>query len=112
MAGRSGPSRNNETVNARRADGLRSERAETRSKSKKDSDDEAETRTISGKRFRRQGNSWIDTAYDSSRGTTNVSRGSEQFRALVADEPGIRTIAEKLNGVVIVVWNGKAYRIQ
>jgi hypothetical protein len=89
-----------------------SERAEPRAKSKKDSDDEVETRTVSGKRFTRQGNAWIDSAYDSSRRTINVARGSEQFRALVADEPGIRTIAEKLNGAVIVVWNGRAYRIQ
>ena len=112
-AGRHGPSRSNATVNgSKRADGLMTERVETRAKSKKDSDDEVETRTVSGKRFRRQGSAWIDTAYDSSRGTINVSRGSEQFRALVADEPGIRTIAEKLNGVVIVVWNGRAYRIQ
>lgn len=112
-AGRHGPSRSNATMpGSRRADGLMTERGETRAKSKKDSDDEVETRTVSGKRFRRQGNAWIDAAYDSSRRTINVSRGSEQFRALVADEPEIRTIAEKLNGVVIVVWNGRAYRIQ
>jgi hypothetical protein len=112
-AGRHGPSRSNTTlVGSKRADGLMSERAEPRAKSKKDSDDEVETRTVSGKRFTRQGNAWIDSAYDSSRRTINVARGSEQFRALVADEPGIRTIAEKLNGAVIVVWNGRAYRIQ
>lgn len=112
-AGQHEPSRSNATLpGSRRADGLMTERGETKAKSKKDSEDEVETRTVSGKRFRRQGNAWIDTAYDSSRGTINVSRGSEQFRALVADEPGIRTIAEKLNGVVILVWNGRAYRIQ
>lgn len=111
--GRHAPSRNATLLpGSRRADGLMTERGETKAKSKKDSDDEVETRTVSGKRFRRQGNAWIDTAYDSSRATTNVSRGSEQFRALIADEPGIRTIAEKLNGLIIVVWNGRAYRIQ
>lgn len=88
------------------------ESRETKSKSKKDSEDETETRTVSGRRFRRQGSLWIDTAYDPSRGTINVSRGSEQFRALVADEPAIRTIAEKLDGAVIIVWKGRAYRIQ
>jgi hypothetical protein len=113
-AGRHGPSRSNTTFSTstgNRSDGIMNERAETRAK-KKDSDDEVETRTVSGKRFRHEGNAWIDTAYDSSRKTTNVSRGTEQFRALVADEPAIRTIADKLNGVVIVVWNGRAYRIQ
>lgn len=112
-AGRHGPSRSNTAPGAsRRADGLMRERAQPNAKSKRDSDDEVETRTVSGKHFRHQGSAWIDTAYDSSRRTINVSRGSEQFRALVSDEPGIRTIAEKLSGVVIVVWNGRAYRIQ
>jgi hypothetical protein len=111
-AGRHGPSRNNSTIGgAGRADGLVVDGIESRTKSKKDSEDESETRTVSGKRFRRQGNAWVDTAYESSRRTINVSRGSEQFRALVADEPAIRTIAEKLSGVVIIVSNGRAYRI-
>jgi hypothetical protein len=112
-AGRHGPSRSNAALSAsKRADGLMSERAEPRAKSKKDSDDEVETRSVSGKRFRRQGSAWIDTAYDSSLRTINISRGTEQFRALIADEPAIRTIAEKLSGIVIVVLNGRAYRIQ
>jgi putative zinc finger protein len=73
---------------------------------------EVESRTVAGRRFVRDGDAWVDTAYDSSRATTKVARGSDQFRALVADEPGIRTIAEQLDGVVIVVWKGRAYRIQ
>ena len=75
-------------------------------------DDEADTRTVSGRRFRRQGGVWIDTAYQSSTATTIVTRGSEQFRALVADEPGIRAIAAQLPGEVVVVWKGRAYRIR
>jgi len=75
-------------------------------------DDEAETRTVSGRRFRRQGSTWIDTAFQSSSATTIVTRGSEQFRALVADEPGIRAIAAQLPGEVVVVWKGRAYRIR
>ena len=73
---------------------------------------QVETRTVSGRSFTRDGNAWIDTTYDSSRATINVARGSEQFRALVADEPGLRAIAEQLKGVVIVVWKNRAYRIQ
>ena len=73
---------------------------------------EGESRTVSGRRFAREGNSWVDTAYDSSRTPIKVRRGSEQFRALVADEPGLRAIAEQLDGVVIVVWKNRAYRIQ
>jgi hypothetical protein len=73
---------------------------------------EADTRTVSGRVFRRQGGAWIDTAFQSSSATTILSRGSEQFRALVADEPGIRAIASQLSGEIVVVWKGRAYRIR
>ena len=49
---------------------------------------EADSQTVSGRTFRRSGNAWIDTAYISSRSVTNVARGTEQFRSLMADEPG------------------------
>ncbi len=76
-------------------------------------DKEAETRVVAGRRFRRQSGAWVDTAYDSSQSTTtDVARGSEQYRALIADEPAIRTIAEQLSGQVTVVWKGRAYRIR
>lgn len=74
--------------------------------------DEAETKSVAGRRFRKEGSIWIDVAYDSSRATVNVTRGSEQYRALVADEPGIKTIADQLGGEVIVVWKNRAYRIR
>jgi hypothetical protein len=70
-----------------------------------------QTRNVGGRNFRRQGSAWVDTAYNSSRATVNVSRGSEQYRALLADEPTLRTIAEQLGGEVIVVWKNRAYRI-
>ncbi|HEX8145300.1 MAG TPA: zf-HC2 domain-containing protein [Pyrinomonadaceae bacterium] len=71
----------------------------------------SETRSVGGRQFRREGGAWIDTAYSQGRATVNVSRGSEQYRALVADEPGLRSIAEQLGGELIVVWKGRAYRI-
>ena len=77
----------------------------------KNKSNELETRTVLGKRFTRPGAVWIDTDYES-QSTIKLSRGSEQFRALVADEPGIRTIADRLDGAIIVVWKGRAYRIQ
>jgi hypothetical protein len=73
---------------------------------------ETETRSVMGRQFTREGDAWVDTAYESPRATVRVTRGSEQFRALVADEPGLRTISEQLGGVVIVVWKNRAYRIQ
>jgi hypothetical protein len=70
------------------------------------------TRRVGGRTFQRQGDAWVDTAYSSTSATTNVARGSEQYRALVADEPELRQIAEQLSGEVIVVWKGRAYRIR
>jgi hypothetical protein len=74
--------------------------------------DKAEMTSVAGHRFRKSGSVWTDVTYTSSQSTTNVARGSDQYRALIADEPGIRTIAEQLQGEVIVVWKGRAYRIR
>ena len=74
--------------------------------------DDAETRSVAGRQFRKERGIWVDTAYDSSTATVNMARGSEQFRALVADEPVIGTIAKQLDGEVIVVWKGHAYHIR
>src|SRR5687767_12570201 len=90
---------------------MRESRAyEDKDKNKSDTGERADSRMVAGKRFVRQNNSWIDAAYQQSRATTNVKRGSEQYRALVADEPGLRTFAEQLGGEVVVVWKGRAYR--
>ncbi len=70
------------------------------------------TKSVGGRHFVRDDNRWVDTEYKSSTAVTNVARGSEQYRALIGDEPGLRTIAEQLDGEVIVVWKGKAYRIR
>jgi len=74
-------------------------------------DDESQTRTLFGRHFRRVGNAWVDDTYKSSMATTKVERGSEQYRALVADEPAVAGFATQLSGEVIVVWKGRAYRI-
>jgi putative zinc finger protein len=72
----------------------------------------AETRSVAGRRFRKTGNVWTDTGYDSSSAVTVVKRGSEQYRALIADEPSIREIAEQLDGEILLVWKGRTYRIR
>jgi hypothetical protein len=91
--------------------GLTSERGPRAMNNNNIRNNEVETRDVLGKRFTRNGSVWVDTDY-ASQATTKISRGSEQYRALVADEPGIRTIAERLDGAIIVVWRGRAYRIQ
>jgi hypothetical protein len=72
----------------------------------------AETRSVAGRSFRKSAGVWIDTAYDSAKPITAVARGSEQYRALVADEPSIKTIADELDGQIVVVWKGRTYRIR
>ncbi|HEV2802792.1 MAG TPA: hypothetical protein VGW12_20135 [Pyrinomonadaceae bacterium] len=72
----------------------------------------AETRSVAGRRFRRQGDAWVDTAYAAGQSYTVVRRNSEQFRALTADEPQLRRIADALGGDITVVWKGRAYRIK
>jgi hypothetical protein len=73
--------------------------------------DEVETKSVGGHQFERRGALWVDVTYDS-RATVNVTRGSDQYRALVADEPAIKTIADQLDGEVIVMWKNRAYRIR
>jgi hypothetical protein len=106
-------SRNNTypTPNQQNAD-VASRRGGPSNSDKKQKANEVETRSVMGRRFMRDGGAWVDTDYESSRATIRVARGSDQYRALVADEPAIRTIAAELDGVVIVVWKNRAYRIQ
>lgn len=66
------------------------------------------SKTVGGKNFSRRENVWYDSAY-SGQATTNVRRGTEDYRKL---DSGLRSIAESLNGIVVVVWRSKAYRIQ
>jgi len=75
-------------------------------------DSSSETRSVAGRRFRKQGGVWVDTAYEAPRATMDLKRGSEPYRTLIADEPQIKTIADQLDGEIIVMWKGRAYRIQ
>ncbi|HKB68873.1 MAG TPA: zf-HC2 domain-containing protein [Pyrinomonadaceae bacterium] len=108
-----GPNRsrsNTAQAATQRGAGIMAGRGPSADKNKKGAD--VETRSVMGRHFTREGDAWVDTAYEYSQATVRVARGSDQFRALVADEPAIRTIAAQLNGVVIVVWKNRAYRIQ
>lgn len=67
-----------------------------------------ETRTVGGRKFRRQGASWIDLKFKTSMPLRTVTRGSDEFSAL---DSGLRSIASQLGGEIIVVWKNKAYRI-
>ena len=67
-----------------------------------------EEKRISGKGFQRRNNVWYDNSYRG-QGTINVRRGTDEYGKL---DSGLRSIAESLSGVVVVMWTGKAYRIQ
>ena len=83
-----------------------------RAANEKGKDSASETRTVAGHHFRREGKIWIDERYQSGTSAIDIVRGSEQFRALTADEPDIATVADQLNGEIIVVWKGHAYHIK
>ena len=63
---------------------------------------------VSGKSFEFRNNVWYDISYRG-QATKNVRRGTDEYRDL---DKGLRSIAESLSGVVVAVWEGKAYRIQ
>ena len=71
-----------------------------------------DTTTVSGHRFRRQDGVWVDVNYNASLPQTGVRRGTEGYRALVADVPEVGRIAEQLRGEVVVVIKGRAYRVR
>lgn len=71
-----------------------------------------ETRTAAGHRFRREGGAWVDVNYKSTMTSTGVHRGTEGYRALVADIPEVGRVAEQLGGEVFVVVRGHAYHIR
>jgi hypothetical protein len=73
------------------------------------SEEAPETRSVGGRKFKRQGNAWVDSKLKSSMSVRTVGRGSEEFDKL---DSGLRSIAKQLSGEIVVVWKGKAYRIK
>ena len=68
-----------------------------------------ESRSVGSRKFKRQGNAWVDSKFKSSMSVRNVERESEEFDKL---DSGLRSIAQQLSGEIVVVWKGKAYRIR
>lgn len=63
---------------------------------------------VNGKTFSQVGNVWYDDAYQGQQ-TKDVRRGTNEYKKL---DSGLRSIADTLNGTVVVVWRDGAYRIQ
>jgi len=66
------------------------------------------TRQISGKTFNQKNRVWYDSTYKGQK-TTNIRRGTASFKKL---DSGLRSIASKLRGTIVVVWKTKAYQIR
>ncbi|HEX8194872.1 MAG TPA: zf-HC2 domain-containing protein [Pyrinomonadaceae bacterium] len=66
-------------------------------------------RSVGGKTFQNLDGVWRDPAYNGQT-TVMVARGSDEYKKL---DGGLRSIAESFRGeTVIIVWQGKAYRIR
>ena len=96
----------NRSVNEARPPAPKTE--DVRGEKRTTSGEEAETRSVGGHKFRRQGSAWIDAKFKSSMSLKSISRGSEEFAGL---DSGLRSIAQQVGGEVIIVWKGKAYKI-
>jgi hypothetical protein len=81
--------------------------AERRNKNET-SDNYVVTKTIGSKTFQSLNGVWTDSAYKGG-GAIAVKRGSDDYKKL---DSGLQNIGGSLSGAVIVVWNGKNYRIQ
>lgn len=97
----------NTTGGATSSERLQRQRANTPSPKKKVSEAGA-TRTVGGKTFNNVGGIWFDSAVGKQPQTT-VRRGTSEYLRL---DGGLRSIADQLGGTVVILWSGKAYRIQ
>lgn len=87
-----------------------------RSSENKDDDSKTEvvknktvvTKTIGDKVFENRNGVWTDTKYKSG-DTKTIKRGSKDYKKL---DSGLQNIGNSFSETVIVVWNGKNYKIQ
>ena len=66
------------------------------------------TRSVGGKTFNNRNGAWYDSAYKN-QATMNFRRGTDEYKKL---DSGLRNIADTIGGTVVLVWKGKAYRVQ
>jgi hypothetical protein len=64
-------------------------------------------RKVGGKTFDRREGAWYDMAYHGA-ATQNYRRGTDEYKKLDA---GLRSVADSLGGTVVIVWKGKALRV-
>ncbi len=103
----SGPMRNNESQYNAQVENM-DRRAAAKKAAPRDEDGSSGRKVVSGKTFERKQGVWYDTTFQG-RPTINVRRGTAEFERL---EGGLKSIANSLQGTIVVVWGAKAYRIQ
>jgi hypothetical protein len=99
---------NNATL-SRNADDTRSRNAQGMVTQNQVEEKPLETRSVGGRKFRREGNAWVDVKFKSSMPVKSISRGSSEFDELDSD---LRSIAKQLGGQILVVRKNKAYLIK
>jgi hypothetical protein len=104
-----GPSRNMDNIAANNRASSNEIRSETPKTESAAAEENTQTRSVGGRKFRRQGKAWVDQKFKASLPLKQISRGSDEFSSL---DSGLRSIAQQLSGEIIVVWKGKAYLIK
>jgi len=107
----SGPMSRNDRQYDRQLENLEDRRAAAEKKkaaAAREEESSAGRKVVGGKTFERKQRVWYDTMY-SGHPTINVRRGTSEFNKL---DSGLRSIANSLSGVAVIVWGAKAYRIQ
>lgn len=107
MPAQSGPMRNNDSQYNAQIENM-DRRAAAKKAAPRDEDSSSGRKVVSGKTFERKQGVWYDTTFQG-RPTINVRRGTAEFERL---EGGLKSIANSLQGTIVVVWGAKAYRIQ
>ena len=81
---------------------------QTQGQSSNNSYDMPVKRLVGGKTFENKNGAWYDSAYRG-QATSNYRRGTDEYKKL---DSGLSNIADTVGGTVVLVWKGKAYRVQ
>jgi hypothetical protein len=65
-------------------------------------------KSVGGRYFVKRDGVWYDNGFNG-QPTIDIHRGTAQYKLL---DPGLRSIAQNLSGVIVVIWKNRAYRIQ
>ncbi len=70
----------------------------------------APQKNVAGKNFRSENGRWIDTQWNSGLAEIRLKRNSDEYKKVLKDTPELKPYFDLKS--VIVVWQGKAYRVE